>query len=128
MAEKFHKYLYKLTFDVYTDNNPLTYVLTMARPDAPSHQWLAILTNYNFQLYYRAVQTNFDADALLRVSCLGCIPDALGTHLQCKPCRRPPSKAPQVPSKHTVAICRSWTLSRSLQVACMTIDDWHHAQ
>ena len=26
VVEKFHKYLYRLTFDVYTDNNPLTYV------------------------------------------------------------------------------------------------------
>ena len=31
VVEKFHKYLYGLTFDVYTDNNPLTYVLTMAK-------------------------------------------------------------------------------------------------
>ena len=39
MVKKFHKYLYGSTFDVYTDDNPLTYVLTMAKLDAVSHHW-----------------------------------------------------------------------------------------
>ena len=34
IAEQFHEYLYGNTFDVYTDNNPLTYVLTTAKLDA----------------------------------------------------------------------------------------------
>ena len=38
VVEKFHEYLYGLTFDVYTDNNPLTYILTLAKLDAVSHQ------------------------------------------------------------------------------------------
>ena len=66
---------------MYTDNNPLTYVLTIARLDAASHQWVAILPNYNFQLYYRARKTNIDADELSRVSWLGCMPDNSGSHL-----------------------------------------------
>ena len=37
VVEKFHKYLNGLIFDVYTDNNPLTYVLTMAKLDVASH-------------------------------------------------------------------------------------------
>ena len=37
VVKKFHKYLYGLTFNIYTDNNPLTYVLTMAKLDAVSH-------------------------------------------------------------------------------------------
>ena len=37
VVEKFHKYLYGMTFDIYTDNNPLTYVLTTAKLDATSH-------------------------------------------------------------------------------------------
>ena len=61
---KFHKYLYGSTFDVYTDNNPLTYVLTMATLGAVSHQWVASLANYNFQLYYRTGKTNINVDAL----------------------------------------------------------------
>ena len=37
VVEKFHEYLYGSNFDVYTDNNPLMYILTMARLDAASH-------------------------------------------------------------------------------------------
>ena len=35
---------------VYTDNNPLTYVLSTAKLDACSHRWVARLANYNFNI------------------------------------------------------------------------------
>ena len=82
VVEKFHEYLYGLTFDVYTDTNPLTYVLTTAKLDTASHCWVASLANYNFELHYWAGKTNIDADDLLRVSWLGCLPDDSGTHLK----------------------------------------------
>ena len=31
VTDRFHEYLYGGQFDVYTDNNPLTYILTSAR-------------------------------------------------------------------------------------------------
>ena len=65
---------------MYTDNNPLTYMLTTAKLDAASHYWVASLANYNFQLYYQARKTNIDTDALSRVFCSGCMPDNSGTH------------------------------------------------
>ena len=34
MTDRFHEYLYGGSFDVYTDNNPLTYVLSSAKLDA----------------------------------------------------------------------------------------------
>ena len=34
ITDRFHKYLYGGQFDVYTDNNPLTYILTSAQLDA----------------------------------------------------------------------------------------------
>ena len=37
VVEKCHKCIYGLTFDVYKDNNPLTYVLMTATLDAVSH-------------------------------------------------------------------------------------------
>ena len=80
VLKKFHEYLYESTFVVYTSNNPLTYMLTMAVLDTVSHCWVASLANYNFQLHYWAGKTNIDADALLSVSWLGCIPDSSGTH------------------------------------------------
>ena len=82
VIEKFHEYLYGSTFDVYTDNKPMTYVLMVAKLDTASHWWVASLANYNFWLYYQAGKTNIDADALLRVSWPGCMPDNSGTHLK----------------------------------------------
>ena len=52
VVKKFHEYLYGSTFNVYTDNNPLTYVLTTAKLDAASHHWVTSLANYNFRLHY----------------------------------------------------------------------------
>ena len=72
VVKKFHKYLYGLTFNVYTDNNPLTYIFIMAKLDVS-------LVNYNFWLYCQAGKTNVDADALSRVSWPGCVPDNSGT-------------------------------------------------
>ena len=37
VVKKFHEYMYGSTFNIYTDNNPLTYVLTTAKLDAASH-------------------------------------------------------------------------------------------
>ena len=34
VTERFHEYLYGRHFEVYTDNNPLTYILTTAKLDA----------------------------------------------------------------------------------------------
>ena len=59
ITDKFHDYLYVgNTFDVYTDNNPLTYVLSTAKLDACSHRWVARLANYNFNIHYRSGITN----------------------------------------------------------------------
>ena len=66
VTDKFHDYLYGNKFQVRTDNNPLTYVLTTAKLDATRHRWLASLSNYNFKLLYRSGRKNQDADALSR--------------------------------------------------------------
>ena len=66
----------------YTDNIPLTYVLTTAKLDAASHCLLPSLANYNFRLHYQAGKTNKDADALSRVSWSECMPDNSGTSLK----------------------------------------------
>lgn len=66
VTEKFHEYLYGNSFEVVTDNNPLTYVLTSAKLDATGHRWLASLSNYNFSLRYRKGAHNADADGLSR--------------------------------------------------------------
>ena len=68
ITDKFHDYLYGATFEVVTDNNPLTYVLTTAKLDATGHRWVAALSNYNFSLTYRSGKLNQDADGLSRLS------------------------------------------------------------
>ena len=48
ITERFHEYLYGGHFEVYIDNNPLTYILTTAKLDATGQRWVASLANYNF--------------------------------------------------------------------------------
>ena len=67
ITKQFNKYLYENTFDVYTDNNPLTYVLTTAKLDAIEHRWITGLANYNFHIHYKSRKSNVEADALSRI-------------------------------------------------------------
>ena len=67
VMSRFHQYLYGGEFAVYTDNNPLTYVLTSTKLDASGQRWIAALANYNFSLHYRSGKTNVEADALSRI-------------------------------------------------------------
>lgn len=66
VTEKFHDYLYGNHFEVCTDNNPLTYVLSSAKLDATGHRWLAALSSFDFKLTYRSGKSNGDADGLSR--------------------------------------------------------------
>ena len=68
VMDRFHEYLYGGKFDVYTDNNPLTYILTSAKVDACGQRWVASLANYDFKLFYKTGKSNVEADAL------SCIP------------------------------------------------------
>ena len=67
ITEKFSDYLYGHQFSVFTDNNPLTYVLTSARLDATGHRWLAALSMYTFDIKYRPGQASADVDILSRL-------------------------------------------------------------
>ena len=67
ITQRFHEYLYGGTFEVYTDNNPLTYVLTSAKLDAMGQRWIASLANYDFKIFYRSGHLNVDADSLSRI-------------------------------------------------------------
>ena len=67
VCDKFHDYLYGNEFQVRTDNNPLTYVLSTAKLDATGHHWVAALSCYNFSISYRSGKQNRDADGLSRL-------------------------------------------------------------
>jgi hypothetical protein len=85
---KFHEYLYGQSFDVYTDNNPLTYVLTSAKLDAAGHRWVAALANYDFRIHYKAGSTHTDVDALSRIPWPDCLRqiDRDVVHAVCRSC------------------------------------------
>lgn len=68
VTEKFRDYLYySKGFTVFSDNNPLTYIMTTAKLDATRHRWVAELANFNFQIRYRPGKSNADADGLSRM-------------------------------------------------------------
>ena len=67
MTEKFHDYVYGNTFTVYTDNNPLTYILISAKLDATGHRWLADPASCKFDIVYRSGLNNANADGLSRL-------------------------------------------------------------
>ena len=67
IMERFHEYLYGGHFDVYTDNNPLTYILTTAKLDATGQRWVASLANYNFKIFYKSGKLNVEADTLSHI-------------------------------------------------------------
>ena len=68
VTEQFRDYLYYAPhFTVYTDNNPLTYLLTTAKLNATAHRWVAELSDFHFTVKYRPGTTNKDADSLSRI-------------------------------------------------------------
>ena len=134
VVKKFHEYLYGSTFDVYTDNNPLTYVLTTAKLDAAIHHWVASLANYIFRLHYQAGKTNIDADALSRVSWPECMPDNSGTSLKVnaaaiRAIQEAALDQPACPIEaYSYDLHVIGAVQDSQQVAQMTRDDWQQAQ
>ncbi|KAL1252661.1 hypothetical protein QQF64_017354 [Cirrhinus molitorella] len=68
ICERFRDYLIHTPhFKVYTDNNPLTYILTTAKLNATGHHWVAELAHFNFTIKYRPGRCNADAEGLSRM-------------------------------------------------------------
>ena len=67
VTDRFKDLLYGQKFEVVTDNNPLTYVLSSAKLDATGHRWIAALATYDFSIRYRPGKKNQDADFLSRL-------------------------------------------------------------
>ena len=68
ITEKFRDYLYYAPFfTVYSDNNPLTYVLSTAKLNATMCRWVAELADFHFTIKYRPGKENIDADSLSRM-------------------------------------------------------------
>ena len=68
ISEQFRDYLYYATrFTVFTDNNPLTYILSTAKLNATCLRWVSELADFNFDIRYRPGKSNADADTLSRL-------------------------------------------------------------
>ena len=72
VTEQFHEYLSpygknRNEFVVWMDNNPLTYIFSLANLDAAGQRWVAQLASYNFALEYQKGKDNTVADFLSRL-------------------------------------------------------------
>ena len=68
VTEHFKEYLPYQSFVVWTDNNPLTYIMSMPNLDATCHQWVGALMQFNFKLEYQKGHDNAVANVLSQVT------------------------------------------------------------
>lgn len=66
ICDKFSHWLRGHRFTVWTDNNPLKYILTKPRLDACEQRWVAKLAPFEFDIQYIPGSKNVVADALSR--------------------------------------------------------------
>ena len=69
ITEKFRDYLIGADFTVYTDNNPLCYLMTTDKLAAVEQRWEIVtqLSKFRFKLVYRPGRENTNADGLSRM-------------------------------------------------------------
>ena len=62
--DQFQDYLtYAKQIEVYTDNNPLLYILPSAKPNATGQQWVNELADVNINIHCKPGRNNTNADA-----------------------------------------------------------------
>ena len=64
VMEHFKEYLPYQSFMVTTNNNPLTYIISIPNLDATGHWWVGALVQFNFELEYQKGCDNTVADVL----------------------------------------------------------------
>ena len=68
ITEHFRDCLYQSkNFTVFTDNNPLTYLLSSAKLNATGLRWVGELTYFNFNIKYRPGKCHIDANRFSRL-------------------------------------------------------------
>ena len=66
VCDKFSHWLRGHTFTAWTDNNPLTYILSKPKLNACEQRWVAKLASFDFEIRYIPSPKNVVADALSR--------------------------------------------------------------
>ena len=69
---QFRPYLYGQAFQARTDHNSLKWLHNFREPEGQVARWLAILSEYNFQVIHRPGAQHKNADALSRSPCKQC--------------------------------------------------------
>ena len=110
---------------MYTDNNPLTYVLTTAKLDATGHRWVAALSNYTFSIIYKPGKGHKDADALSHIRWPEAMElDSQTVHAVCEGVQAPHGKVETLcKGAHVVD-----ALSKDRATPGMTSLEWCHIQ
>lgn len=67
-CDKFIHWLKGHEFTVWTDNNPLTYIMTKPKLDCCEQRWVSKLASYDFDIRYVPGSRNVVADALSRAT------------------------------------------------------------
>lgn len=67
MTEKFRDYLIGINFTIFTDNNPLAHLGTVAHLGATEQRWVAQLAAFNYEVKYHAGKEKAYTDALSRI-------------------------------------------------------------
>ena len=93
LIKHFQAYLLGHHFKVHTDNNPLTYFLTLPKMDATKQRWINELVKYDFSLEYQKGKNNTVANALNQIR-EECLPDAEAEELL--------ETAPTIPGDNTI--------------------------
>lgn len=69
---KFSNWLQGQKFTVWTDNNPLKYIVTKPRLDACEHRWVSKLAPFDFDIHYIPGPKNTVAGDLSREPFVRC--------------------------------------------------------
>ena len=125
ITDKFHEYLYSSQFQVYTDNNPLTYDLNTAKLDATGHRWVAVLSDYTFSIISKPGRGHKDADALSHIRWPEAMElDSQTVHAVCEGAQAPHGKVETL--CHGAYVMDALSNDRAPPV--MTPLEWCHAQ
>ena len=129
VTDKLKKYLYgPRSFEVSTDNNPLTYVLTTAKLDATTKRSVAALALYNFEIYYRSGKHNIDADSLSRTKWPESVDDIVADKNSCIGVKTNIVHAifqgTSIPYAYVETISKSTKVVPESYLGSMTLDKW----
>lgn len=67
-CEHFRDILVGSRFTIFTDNNPLSHILTTKRLSALEQRWINTLSMFDFEIKFRSGATNIGADTLSRIA------------------------------------------------------------